>query len=575
MGAGAADLAYRFQWTFPIVISPHDPNTVYAAGNVLFKSTNEGQTWEPISPDLTRNDKSKQASSGGDITKDNTSVEYYCTIFAFIESQRQKGVMWAGSDDGLIHVSTDAGKNWQNVTPKSMPEWGLISIIDASAHDAGTAYVAMTRYKHDDLKPYIYKTSDYGKTWAQITKGIPDDAFVRTVREDPKRKGLLYAGTETGIYVSFDDGGNWQSLQRNLPVVPITDIAVKENDLVVSTQGRSFWILDDLTPLHQLSDKVAVSTMHLFKPRAAYRFGGGSSPASTAGQNPPNGVVVQYYLKSKPEGDIRLEILDAQGDTIKTFSSKEKKKEDGTPASGAEESGGRGGTGDKLTKDAGMNRFVWDMRYADAVNTPGAVLWGGNLRGPVAVPGNYGVRLIVGTQTLTESFDIKADPRLNLAVADYQKQFDFLINVRDKISAAHEGVNFIREVRKQVDDLSKRVADAGTDGKAVTAAAKDLNEKMKAVEEEIIQVKAKSSQDPLNFPIKLNNKIAVLADVASSMDAAPTDASLTVFNQLAAKLDAQLAKLKEIREKDVPAFNQFVREQAVPAIMVGKKSASK
>jgi len=571
MGAGAADLTYRFQWTFPIVISPHDPNTVYAAGNVLFKSTNEGQTWESISPDLTHNDKSKQVSSGGDITKDNTSVEYYCTIFAFMESPLQKGVMWAGTDDGLVHVTTDGGKNWQNVTPKTLPEWSLISIIDASPHEAGTAYVAANRYKHDDFKPYIFKTNDYGKTWTQITKGIPDGAFTRAVREDPRRKGLLYAGTETGMYVSFDDGANWQSLQRNLPVVPITDLAVKENDLVVSTQGRSFWILDDLTPLHQLSDKVAASTAHLFKPRGAYRFGGGSFPIPNVGQNPPNGVVVHYYLKSKPEGDIRLEFLDAQGDTIKTFSSKEKKDEGGGGGGFLAEFFGITGDPNKLAKEAGMNRFVWDMRYADAVNTPGAVLWGGSLRGPVAVPGTYGVRLITGNQTLTESFEITADPRLQLPLADYQKQFDFLIKVRDKISVAHEGVNFIREVRKQVDDLSKRVSDAGTDGKAVTAAAKDLNEKMKAIEEEILQVKAKSSQDPLNFPIKLNNKIAVLADVASSMDAPPTEASVAVFNQLSTKLDVQLAKLKEIREKDVPAFNQLVREQAVPAIMVSKK----
>jgi len=345
---------------------------------------------------------------------------------------------------------------------------------------------------------------------------------------------------------------------------------VKENDLVVATQGRSFWILDDLTPLHQLSDKVATATIHLFKPRAAYRFGGGSFPIPNVGQNPPNGVVVYYYLKSKPEGDIRLEFLDAKGDTIKTFSSKEKKDEGGGGSFLAEFFGITGDP-NKLVKEAGMNRFVWDMRYPDAVNTPGAVLWGGNLRGPVAVPGNYGVRLIVGNQTLTESFEIKADPRLKLPLAEYQKQFDFLINVRDKITASHEAVNFIRDVRKQVDDLSKRVSDAGTDGKAVTAAAKDLNDKMKAIEEEILQVKAKSSQDPLNYPIKLNNKIAVLADVASSMDAAPTDASITVFSQLSAKLDAQLAKLKEIREKDVPAFNQLVREQAVPAIMVSKK----
>ncbi len=570
MGAGAADLTYRFQWTFPIVISPHDPNAIYIGGNVLFKSTNEGQTWEAISPDLTRNDKSKQGPSGGDITKDNTSVEYYCTIFAVAESSLQKGLIWTGSDDGLVHVTTDGGKNWQNITPKNMSELSLISNIDLSAHEAGTAYLAVNRYKHDDFKPYIYKTSDFGKTWTLLNKGIPDGAFVRAVREDPKRKGLLYAGTETGVYASFDDGANWQALQLNLPAVPITGMAVKENDLVVATQGRSFWILDDLTPLHQLSDKVAASSAHLFKPRAAYRFGGGSFPRPNVGQNPPNGVVIHYYLKSKPEDDIRLEILDAKGDTIKTFNSKEKKDEGGDGGFLAEFFGITTRP-DQLPKEVGMNRFVWDMRYPDAVRTPGAVLWGGSLRGPVAVPGNYGVRLIAGNQTLTEPFEIKADPRLKLALADYQKQFDFLIKVRDKVSAAHEAVNFIRDVRKQVDDLSKRVSDAGTDGKAVTAAAKDMNEKMKAIEEEIIQVKAKSSQDPLNYPIKLNNKIAALAGVASSMDAPPTEASLAVFNQLSAKLDAQLAKLEEIKMRDLPAFNKLVREQEVPAIVVSKK----
>ncbi|MCI0699021.1 glycosyl hydrolase [candidate division KSB1 bacterium] len=573
MGAGPADLTYRFQWTFPIVVSPHDPNTIYAAGNVLFKSANEGQTWEPISTDLTRNDKSKQGPSGGDITKDNTSVEYYCTIFSVAESRLQKDLIWAGSDDGLAHVTTDGGKNWQNVTPKGMPEWSLISNIDASPHEAGTAYLAVNRYKHDGLKPYIYKTNDYGKTWTLLNKGIPEGAFVRAVREDPQRKGLLYAGTETGVFASFDDGANWQNLQLNLPVVPITDMVVKDNDLVVATQGRSFWILDDLTPLHQLSDKVAASTTHLFKPRAAYRFGGGSFPRPNVGQNPPNGVVIHYYLKTKPEGDIRLEILDAKGDTIKTFSSKERRQE-GEGGGFLAEFFGVTSRGDQLAKEAGMNRFVWDMRYPDAVRTPGAVLWGGSLRGPVAVPGNYQARLIAGNQTLTEPFEIKADPRLNLPLADYQKQFDFLLKVRDKVSAAHEAVNFIRDVRKQVDDLSKRVSDAGTDGKAVTAAAKDLNDKMKAIEEEIIQVKAKSRQDPLNYPIKLNNKIAVLADVASSMDAPPTDASHTVFNQIAAQLDAQLAKLEEIKAKDLPAFNKLVREQEVPAIVVSKKVAT-
>jgi photosystem II stability/assembly factor-like uncharacterized protein len=573
MGGGAEAMKYRFQWTFPIVSSPHDPNTLYIGANVLFKTTNEGQSWEIISPDLTRNDMSKQQSSGGPITKDNTGVEYYCTIFSVVESPHQKDVIWAGSDDGLVHLTTDGGNpdgsGWQNITPKQMPEWSLISMIEASPHDVATAYLAVNRYKHDDFKPYIYKTGDYGKTWKLLVSGIPDGAFVRAVREDPMRKGLLYAGTETGIYVSFDDGANWQTLQLNLPVVPITDLVVKENDLVVATQGRSFWILDDLTPLHQLTDKVAASTAHLFKPRMTYRMRGGSAPIPSVGQNPPNGVVVFYYLKSKPEGEIKLELLDAKGDTIRTFTSKAKRDEEPEDSFAAFFGEAAGET--KVSSEAGMNRFVWDMRYADASRVPRMVLWGGGTRGPAAVPGAYQVRLTVGNQKMTESFEIKPDSRLTTTPEDYQKQFDLLIKIRDKVTAAHDAVNQIRDMKQQIEAFTKRMNDVATDGKAITAAAKALKEELSAVEEEIIQVKAKSRQDVLNYPIKLNNKLAALSSVVASADAAPTDASYAVFADLSAKLDTQLAKLKEVMETDLPAFNKLVRESEVPAIMVKKK----
>ncbi|HEV8486949.1 MAG TPA: glycosyl hydrolase, partial [Blastocatellia bacterium] len=297
MGAGAADLKYRFQWNFPLVFSPHDPSVLYASANVLFKSTNEGQSWQVISPDLTRNDKSKQGSSGGSITKDNTSIEYYDVIFTLMESPIQKGLIWTGSDDGLVNVTRDAGKNWENVTPKGMPEWIQVNSIEASPHAAGTAYVAATMYKLDDYHPYLYKTSDFGKTWKKITNGIPEDAFTRVIREDPARQGLLYAGTETGLYVSFNDGENWQSLGLNLPVVPITDLVIqkREKDLIAATQGRSFWVLDDLPVLHQMADAVAKADVHLFKPEDAYRMPGGGgfqAPAATIGENPPSGVVV-------------------------------------------------------------------------------------------------------------------------------------------------------------------------------------------------------------------------------------------------------------------------------------------
>jgi photosystem II stability/assembly factor-like uncharacterized protein len=330
MGAGADVLKYRFQWNFPIVFSAHDANTLYAGANVIFKSTDEGSSWQIISPDLTRNDKTKQGPSGGPITKDNTSVEYYATIFALMESPVQAGTIWAGSDDGMIHVSRDGGKNWSDVTPPKsiMPEWIQINSIDASPHDAATLYVAGTMYKWDDNKPYLYKTSDYGKTWKKITNGIPDNAFTRVIREDPNKRGLLYAGTETGMFVSFDNGERWQPLQLNLPIVPITDLVIqkREKELVVATQGRSFWILDDLPILHQLMDAggfSAAGETRLFKPKESYRMpGGGGAPlgaTATVGRNPANGVVVYYSLKEKPASEIELEFLDSAGKSIRKF----------------------------------------------------------------------------------------------------------------------------------------------------------------------------------------------------------------------------------------------------------------
>ncbi len=575
MGWGAAKLKYRFQWTFPIVISPHDPNTIYVGANVLFKSTNEGQSWKQISPDLTRNDKSKQGPSGGPITKDNTSIEYYDTIFTIAESPRRKDMIWVGTDDGLVQLTMDGGKTWKNVTPKKMPEWGLVNMIEASPHDEATAYLAVTRYKLDDYKPYIYKTNDYGKSWKLVAEGIPEGAFVRVVREDPQRRGLLYAGTETGIYVSFDDGAHWQTLQLNLPVVPVTDLVVKNNDLVAATQGRAFWILDDLTPLHQLSDKVASSRMYLFKPRPTYRMrgGGGFHVPANIGQNPPNGVIVYYYLKEKPEAEVKLEFLDKDGKVIKTFSSKKKKKEE--PADEFEAFFGRGRKA-KVSKEAGMHRFVWDMRYPDAKKVKGqrAVLWAGTLRGPVAVPGTYQVRMTVGDQSVTQSFEIKKDPRLKTTQEEFQKQFDLLIAIRDKVSETHEAVNQIRDVRKQVKEVTERIKEMGDDASVIADSAKALLSELKAIEEELIQVKSKAREDPLNFPVKLNNKLAALTPVVASADAAPTEQAYAVFKELSAELDTQLTRLRQVIEVDVPAFNRLVRERNVPAVILKKSEVT-
>ena len=577
MGAGAADLKYRFQWNFPILFSPHDQNTLYAGGNVLFKSTNEGQTWQAISGDLTRNDKSRQGSSGGPITKDNTSIEYFCTIFTVIESPVGKGVIWVGSDDGLVHVTRDGGKSWQNVTPPGMPEWIQINSIDASSFEAGTAYVAATAYKLDDFKPYLFKTSDYGKTWKKITSGIPAGAFTRVVREDPNRRGLLYAGTETGLHVSFDDGDNWQSLQLNLPVVPITDLVIhkREKDLVAATQGRSFWVLDDTTVLHQMAE-AAKADSYLFKPEDSYRMpgGGGFLPrGATVGQNPAAGVVIYYYLKSKPSSDVTLEILDSSGTPVKKFTSKAPDSKE-APAQPSEEEGfgGRGGP-TRSPAETGLNRFVWDLRYPDATRFPGMILWSGETRGPRAAPGTYQVKLTVDGKMMTQSFDVRKDPRLATTQDEFAKQFELLTKIRDKFNETSDAVLQIRDVRKQIDDITNRTKDQPS-GKAIADAARALKAKLTAVEEELYQTKNQSSQDPLNYPIRLNNKLASLAGVVAEADAAPTDQAFVVYSELAAKIDDQLRKLAEVMRTDLPAFNKLVRDQDVPAVILKPKTSA-
>ncbi|HKP39099.1 MAG TPA: hypothetical protein VJT71_19730, partial [Pyrinomonadaceae bacterium] len=595
MGWGAGDLKYRFQWNFPLLFSPHDPNTLYAAAQVLFKSTNEGQSWQAISPDLTRNDKSKQGSSGGPITKDNTSIEYYGTIFTVMESPVQAGTIWAGSDDGLVHVTRDAGRNWANVTPPKdiMPEWIQINSLDAGAFDAGTAYVAATMYKHDDYRPYLYKTSDYGKSWKKITNGIPDGAFTRVVREDPNKRGLLYAGTEAGMYVSFDDGANWQSMQFNLPVVPITDLAVhkREKELVAATQGRSFWIFDDLPAVHQLMDAgglKATSDTRLFKPKEAYRMPGGGPatlPANTTlGKNPASGVVVYYSLKAKPASDVVLEFLDTSGKSIRKFTGRIPRPQPspvpGTPQVTAPPSqppppageepegfGFGGGPPARVTTDVGLNRFVWDMRYPEAVRFPGMILWAGETRGPRIVPGSYQVKLTVDGQTMTETFEVRPDPRLTTTPADYAKQLELSLKIRDKLTETHNAIIQIRDVRKQIEDLVKRVS-GQPNAKSIVDAGSGLNKKLTEVEEALYQTKNQSSQDPLNFPIRLNNKLAALMGVVAGSENPPNDQSVVVFNELTADIDVQLQKLAQIMKSDVPAFNQLVRDASIPAIVI-------
>ncbi len=561
MGYGAEGMKYRFQWNFPILFSLHDPGVLYTAGNILFKSANEGQSWEAISPDLTRNDPSKLGPSGGPITKDNTGVEYYCTIFTVAESPLARGMIWAGTDDGLVWVTEDGGKNWRNVTPpvSLMPEWIQINSIEASPHDPKKAYFAATMYKHGDFRPYLYRTTDAGKSWTRITSGIPEEAFTRVVREDPNVAGLLYAGTETGMYVSFDDGGSWESLQLNLPVVPITDLALHKEikDLVVATQGRSFWILDDLPVLYGWKRR----GNGFFPVEPAWRMTASWAPVRpgiTVGENPPAGAVFHFWLDEAPQGEAVLEILDARGKVIRRFSSSARQESAEEEPSGSR----RGGQTARFQPSKGLNRFVWDLRHEDAKSIPNLILWAGSVRGPKAAPGRYKARFSAGKVSFETEFEIRKDPRLtDITQEDLEIQEQFLLQIRDKLTETHEAILKIREVRSQVEAWGKRDA-------VLEKAAKDLAAKLTAVEEELYQTKNRSSQDPLNYPIKLNNKLAALASIAGSAEARPTAQSQQLYEELASRVNAQLRTLDGLLKKELDAFNRLVKEKNLPAVAV-------
>jgi len=568
-GGGAANLEHRFQWTAPIVISPHDPNTLYHAGERLFKTADGGMHWEAISPDLTRNDKSKQQPSGGLINIDDTGTEYYDTIFAVAESPVAKDLIWVGTDDGLIQITRDGGKNWANVTPKDMPEWSRVSQIDASPFDAGTAYVAVDRHQFDDLHPYIYKTADYGKTWSKLTKGIADNTFVRAVREDPKKRGLLYAGTETGVYVSFNDGADWRSLKLNLPTTPIHDLVVKNDDLVLATHGHSFWILDDVSPLRQFSDETAKQDVHLYTPATATRLHVASEEGETpkpvlAGLNPPPGAVIYYFVKEAPKDkdEITLEILDSSGKTIRRYSSN-KTDQPEEPRNPEDK---------KLDKqikvEAGLNRFIWDLRYQEADRVPGYYLfeYRQGAYGPFALPGKYQVRLTVNGKSQTEPFELKLDPRVNVAQADLQKQFDLALQIRDELGRLYNAVNQIQDVRLQLDGLKKRLPDSA---KPVLTAAGDLDQKLASTRDNLIQIKIKANEDSLAYPQKIDSKLAYLGlTVSDGTDSAPTESSYREFEKLKKEADDNIAHWGELQRTDLAAFQKMMEGQNIQAIVV-------
>jgi photosystem II stability/assembly factor-like uncharacterized protein len=565
-GHGAKDMRYRLGWTHPILISPHDPDVVYTTAQVVFKSTDHGMSWTPISSDLTRNDKSKQEPSGGPITKDNTSVEYYDTVFTIAESPVQKDVLWAGTDDGLVQVTRDGGKNWANVTPKGMPEWSLVSLIDASPHEAGAAYVAVDCHKLDDLKPYIYRTADFGKTWTKITNGIPDGAYVHAVREDPAQKGLLYAGTETGVFVSWDNGASWQSLQLDLPTTPIHDLAVKNNDLVVATHGRSFWILDDVTPLRQLSAQATNSPVILYRPASTYRLHWPEffERRQPVGQNAPRGAVISYYFKTAPKNEVTLEILDAQGAVVHKYSSVEKKEAETPPEWPDLEP-----PQEKIPAEAGMNRFAWDLRYEGPHKLPGEVGAEYRSKGPMAPPGTYQVRLTAEGKSLTVPLELKMDPRVNVSAADIQKEFDLELKIRGVLSDLHDTVREIRETRMQLRSIRTRLE--GVRFKPIAESSDAIEKKMAPIEEHLLQVNAKSSEANLNFPNMADEQLHGLA-FSVETDAAPTKQQLEAFDVLSQEAAPLVARWKDIMSTDLVALNDMMRKESVPAIYIAPSS---
>jgi len=565
MGWGAAELKYRFNWNFPLLFSPHDANILYAAANVLFKTTDEGQSWQVISPDLTRNIKDKQGSSGGPITKDNTSVEYYGTIFAVAESTHEAGVIWTGSDDGLVQLTRDGGQTWSDVTPtgrsNNLPEEIQINSLEIHPFEPGGLYMAATAYKSDDFKPYLYKTTDYGKHWQKITTGIPSDHFTRVIRADSQQRGLLFTGTEFGIYASSDDGEHWKPLQLNLPQVPVTDLAVKQGNLVAATQGRGFWILDDINLLRQANDDVFEQEQHLFKPTAAWRLQNGSKEKpNNMGTNPPAGVVLYYWLKDDlVEGsDLSLEIADSNGSVIRTFTAKPgDENKDETPILGDDDR--------QLETSAGLNRFVWNMRYASAEKFDKLILWNNSLKGAQAIPGMYQATLSVGDEKQTVSIELLPDPRLDSTPADYQAQYDFVSGINQKLTEAHQAITHIREIKSQLVAIEKRLEDTQqfTD---LLKSSEGLKKTLGEIESTLYQTKMESPQDPLNFPIRLNDKLAGLMSLTGYGDHAPSAAAIAVRDELVGAVDLQLQRLEKLIEDDLKYFNQQAADAGLTAI---------
>jgi hypothetical protein len=556
-GSGAEVMKYRFNWNYPVSFSRHNSNVLYAGSNQLHTTTDEGQSWKTISPDLTRGVPETIASSGGPITQDNTGAEFYSTIFVISESILEKGVIWTGSDDGLIHVTRDNGTTWENVTPplSMSPKLNMINSIDSSPFDKGTVYVAATSYKFGDYTPYLYKTEDYGKKWTLITNGIKDNYYTRVIRTDQKRKGLLYAGTEWGMYVSFDDGTSWNPFQLNLPVTAIRDLQVRDNDLIVATHGRSFWIIDDLTPLHQLTKDIVNTDLHLYKPDASYRMhqsGGWSKPdPKLVGENHPDGVIINYYVKSFTVSDtVQLDILDKNGNLIQRFSTsaKENKLNPAAPK--------------PLSVTSGGNRLVWNMRYPGFKTFDGMIFYSSPNIGPKTVPGIYKVKLTVNGVSKEQEFKIVKDPRLSNSQKDYDDQFDFLIAVRNQVSRANEGIVKIRTIQKDLKYLNEKTKDNSEFQKLIAAYETELS----SIENNIHMTKNQSRQDPLNYGIRINNRLAFLMADSQRGDYPPTQQAKQFFKEVSQELQEQISALDALIETQTKIINEKVALEDIKMI---------
>nr|MCU0392447.1 glycosyl hydrolase [Thermoflexibacter sp.] len=556
-GLAGRDIKYRFQWNAPIRLSPHNPDVVYHCSQYVHKSADGGQTWQVISPDLTTNNKKYQNIPGEPIQHDHTGVELYTTIFAFEESTLEKDVLWVGSDDGLLHISMDGGKNWQNITPPFMPKDGTVNSIEVSNHAKGRAFVAVHKYRENDFKPYILFTEDYGKTWKQLAdgkNGIPENHFVRVVREDKDKKGLLYAGTEFGMYISFNEGKNWQNFQLNLPITPITDLAVHQKDLVVATQGRSFWILDDLTPLHQFAESTKTAQAQLFKPRTSYKTQFSERRGANFPDPAPNGAILYFYVAKGSESNVRIEISDKSGNIVKAYASKpnyEKKEQ-------------------TLSAKVGLNRIVWNLKSYAPETIESAVFSLADVGGINLPTGKYQVKMTAGEFSQTQELEVQKNPNWTVTDEDLAAQYTLAQQVSKTLTDCHSAIKKLRDVREQLSQVATRATKAGFDKKIETTAS-NIKAKLNLLEEDLIQTRSESGQDPSNYPSKIDDQIAYLYSVVNYQDAKPTQGCYDRLEDLKKDLAVHLDRLKVLMDTDIKSFNEMLNKEGVNQVIAPRR----